>query len=151
MAVLTRLNGMLDSYILTMNRFFRHGRMRRSIEELEQAEGEAGLVRSPGRAEFRRALGFSPMDQLRFYIMLFSLLCGFVAASAWLIVNLQDGMQGDDWWAATVAVLGGVSFYFGWCGWFSAQWRYRWYPLFSLGVSALEFGVLALAANSAAG
>ncbi|NYH91693.1 hypothetical protein [Actinopolymorpha rutila] len=141
---------MLDKFLLTMARFYRYGRMRRSIEELERVERESGVIRSPRRAEFRRGLGYRSVDDLRFLVMypaVFAFLLAVIAG--WF--RLRRGLERDDWGVAVMLVLGGAACYFTWKGWFAAQWKYRWYPLFAVLAVILEFGVLALAVRNDTG
>lgn len=134
---------MLDKFLLTMARFYRYGRMRRSIEELERVERESGVVRSPRRAELRRGLGYRSVDDLRFLLM-YPAVFAFLIAVIAVWFRLRRGLEWDDWGVAVMLVSGVVACYFAWKGWFTAQWKYRWYPLFAVVAVVLTFGALYL-------
>ncbi|SFF69056.1 hypothetical protein SAMN05421678_101447 [Actinopolymorpha cephalotaxi] len=40
------------------------------------------------------------------------------------------------------ACLAATGVYFGWTGWYNAQWKYRWYPLFTIVALVLTFSTL---------
>ncbi|MFD2082121.1 hypothetical protein [Actinopolymorpha cephalotaxi] len=134
---------------MTMGKVYRYGRMRSSIEELERAERENGEDRSPRRAAFRRGLGYRSFDDLRFFVM-YPTVLGLLIAVIGIWFRLQRGLEAADWGFGVMTLLGGLACYFAWTGWFAAQWKYRWYPLFALLSVVLEFGVLALTARSGA-
>ncbi|MGW0229715.1 hypothetical protein ACWDWO_15495 [Actinopolymorpha singaporensis] len=150
MAVLRTIDRMLDKFLLTTAKFYRYGRMRRSIEELERVERANGVVRSPRRAEFRRGLGYRLVDDLRFLVM-YPAVFAFLTAVIAVWFRVRRGLDQGDWGVAVMLVLGCVACYFAWKGWFAAQWRYRWYPLFAVLAVVLEFGVLVSAVRNDAG
>ncbi|MET9018809.1 hypothetical protein ABZV93_02375 [Actinopolymorpha sp. NPDC004070] len=149
MTLLRGVDRILDKFLLTMGRIYRQGRMRRSIEELERAERESGMERSPRRAAFRRGLGYRSFDDLRFFVM-YPAIFAFLIAVLAIWFRLQRGLEPDDWGVGVMGLLGGLACYFAWTGWFAAQWKYRWYPLFAVLAVVGEFAVLALVEGNGA-
>lgn len=137
MGVLTGLSEVLDKFLAFSDRVFRNGRMRTSIEEVERVEQEKGSAKSPRRAAARRALGLQSADSFRLHVMTLTLVLALVALAS-VYARLRNGADGKES-SIAVSALALVACYFGWTGWYKAQWKYRWYPGLALAGIALTY------------
>ncbi|MFD2082122.1 hypothetical protein SAMN05421678_101448 [Actinopolymorpha cephalotaxi] len=144
MGVLTGLREVLDRFLSFSDRVFRNGRMRKSIADVERAEEERGSVKSPRRKASRRALGIQSADSLRLHVMTLTLALALVSLAS-VYARLRNGVDNKGS-SIAVSALALVACYFGWKGWYKAQWKYRWYPLFAVAAIVLTYVLMYSAA-----